>query len=318
MIDVFIGDVGEYLSHKAKQHDPNAKLFCDANQIAQANTFYTSLADCRFEDLFFLMEKSSSIHYEPPVIWSDKSTNPYSLKYQTEKLLDFFQTCSDKIITGFQKTPYQTECIDHDFLDLTAQRKTTSPQLWVSGCSISHGVAIDKKQRYGQLIADKLGLEVSWLTHTGSSIQWARDQILRSNIQKDDIVCWGITTTSRFSYYDKKLNHVYAGFYKDNKWLNNIINIEKLDDEDQLYQCVTAIYQVQNFCNKIGAKLYMLDMFSQDENQIKSYCSDLKNFQTVLGKNDFTLDYGSDQMHPGPLQHMMYAQYFLEMIKNEC
>lgn len=316
MITVFVGDTEEYLSVEAKKHDLQARLFCSKDDVNQAQTFYTSLGDCGLENLLFLFEKSQAIYYCPPNQWSDgaKSGQPYSMQYHTEKLLDFFQTCKDKKIFGFKKNLYSVQPVEHDFLDLADQRKTNLPQLWIAGCSISHGVGVNKDQRYGQLVANNLDLEVSWLTHTGSSIQWARDQILRSDIQKDDIVCWGITSTMRFSYYREKLMHVISRFYEDNKWLNDIISIEKLDDDDQLYQCVTAIHQVQNFCNKVGAKLYMLDMFPQNYNKIKKYCTNLDNFDIALGEDDFTIDYGSDQSHPGPMQHMMYAQYFLRMI----
>jgi len=322
MITVFVGDVGEYLSTKVKEYDPGAKLFVNKKSFETAQTFYTSLGDCSLEDLFWILEKSSVIHYCAPNQWSDSqqnNNNVYSMQFWTEKYLDYFKSCTEKTVIGFNKTTEKYKTTDHDFLTLTDDRKTDLKQLWIIGCSISHGIGVADNERYGHLLSQTLQLPVSWLTKGGSSIQWARDQILRSDIRKDDILCWGITNTVRFSYYKDKILHIHPGFYQDNKWFNNIIPIDQLDSEDQLYQCVTAINQVSNFCEKIGAQLFMIDVFSHEQNLIREYCSNLKNFSTVLDNKDLSIDLGTDKKHPGPLQHKIYAKKFLNMIeKNEC
>lgn len=326
MIKVFIGDIYESLADRAKTDDPNAKLFKDQTDLNNDHqTYYTSIADCGFENFYHILDISDIIHYVEPAHWSDSKGSDvrpvkFSMKFWTEKFLDLFSICTTKQIYGFTRKSHKTSPIDHNFLAMSDCRKTDSKQLWIAGCSVSHGIGVSKEQRYGQLIANVLDLPVSWLTKGSSSILWARDQILRSDIRSDDIVCWGITNTRRFPYYyENDVKHVHVGFYKNNKWFNDIISIEKLDDQDQLYQSVTAIYQVQNFLKKVGAKLYMLDVFTADQNKIRNYCNDnIRNFEVCLFNDDCFLDLGYDQSHPGPLQHVAYANYFLKMIKNEC
>jgi hypothetical protein len=321
MIQVFIGDIYESLATHAKSVDPHAKLFQNPSDLNNdCDTYYTCIADCGIENFYNVLNASDVIHYIEPDTWSDAtSSNKRSMKFWTEKVLDIFVECPTKKVKGYNRKNYAISPIEHNFLELTDIRKTDGKQLWIAGCSVAHGIGVEKEQRFGQLIANALDLPVSWLTKGSTSILWARDQILRSDIRHDDIVCWGITNTVRLPYYYKnKVQHVWSGFYEDNKWLNEIINIEKLDDKDQLYQCVTAMHQVKNFCDKVGAKLFMLDMCKGDQNKIRGYCHDLKNFKICLLDNDCDLDLGSDQLHPGPLQHIAYAKHFLTMINNEC
>lgn len=322
MVQVFVGDVYESLADYAISVDPSATLFENlSNLTSDCKTYYTSLADCGFENFYHILDISDIIYYVEPDHWSDdQNVNERSMKFWTEKFLDLFSQCTTKQIHGYTRKLHDTSPIHHNFLELSDHRKTDSKQLWIAGCSNSHGIGVKKEERYGQLIANALDLPVSWLTKGGSSIQWARDQILRSDIRFDDILCWGITTTIRFPYYHKnKVQHVHIGFYEDNKWLNDIISIKKLEDQDQLYQSVTAIYQVKNFCEKVGAKLYMLDTLTADQNPIRNYLTDnIRNFEVCLSANDCFLDFGSDNAHPGPFQHIAYANYFLRMINDEC
>lgn len=321
MITVFVGDIYQSLADCAKSFDTDANLFQDPSDLTdQCRTYYTSLADCGLDNLYYILNASHSIFYIEPEHWSDEeSSNIRSMKFWTEKFLDLFSHDNTKHIHGYTCKTYVTPAINHNFLSLSDIRKVDSKQLWIAGCSVSHGIGVTAEQRYGQLIANALDLPASWLTKGSTSILWARDQILRSDIRSGDIVCWGITNTVRLPYYhENQIKHVWPGFYDDNKWLNAIISVEKLDDQDQLYQCVTAIHQVKNFCEKIGAKLYMLDVFTADKNKIRNYCTDIKNFEVCLFDNDCFLDLGFDQKHPGPLQHVSYANYFLTMINNEC
>jgi hypothetical protein len=48
--------------------------------------------------------------------------------------------------------------MDLNFLNLADSRKTNSYQLWVAGCSFAHGIGIQRDQRFGQLLAEKLNL----------------------------------------------------------------------------------------------------------------------------------------------------------------
>ena len=129
---------------------------------------------------------------------------------------------------------------------------------------------------------------------------------------------WGITTSGRFPYYyNQKVNHVNINNYIESDKIRKIFSIDKFDDEDQIYQCLTSIYQVDRYCKLIGAKLYMLDLFTGEKNCLRQYCTHLPNFEVGLENDDQPIDLGNDNGHPGPLQHMMYAYKFIAMMEKK-
>lgn len=313
---VFVGDIYESLADTAKKYDPNARLVSHSNGMSGPGTYYTSLADCGLEEFYKILNLSDEIHYCPPETWSDSASGvDYPMKFWTEKYLYFFSMCSDKIIKGYQPPIINRTVSNNPYIKLSDQRKTDESQIWVAGCSISHGTGVNKDQRYGELLSQKLKREVSWLTYPGSSIQWARDQIICSDIRKDDLVFWGLTCANRFPYfYENKVIHVNVSSYVENPQLQDFFSLDKLDDDDQIYQCINSIYQVYYYCKAKQAKLYMLDMH---QNTIRKFCYALDNFDTILDYGDVFIDHGSDNKHPGPLQHKFYAEKFLQMMENK-
>lgn len=317
MIVCFVGDVDRYLADIAKQYSASATLFTHSSQLINNQTFYTSLADCDSTRFFQLLEASDEIHYCPPTRWSDSDIKSIAtMKFWTEKFLDFFLNSRQKKIIGYVPTPSQIDFYDSSkYLDLKASRKSLTPQIWIVGCSISHGIGVSDSQRFGDILQKKLDMPVSWLTFPGSSITWAADQIIRSNIKKDDLIFWGMTTVARFPFYQEGIKHVNPRFYEQHPEFDKIISINRLDDENQIYQSVTSVFRAENFCNKVRAKLFMLDMFGGNENPIRYYCKGLKNFDFVLKENDYYIDKGTDGAHPGPLQHEIYANKFIKMME---
>ena len=141
------------------------------------------------------------------------------------------------------------------FLSINDTRKTNDSQLWIVGCSFAHGNGINKDQRFGQLLADKFNIPVSFLTQGGTSISWAADQILRSDICANDIVVWALTGAARLVFLDEKnkLNHVYANNFDDTPYIKDFLNKNFLVSNHMLYESFTHICQVKNYLEKIGA-----------------------------------------------------------------
>ena len=117
----------------------------------------------------------------------------------------------------------------------------------------------EQKKEYGKILSDLLGLEEVMLAKSGSSIFWAVDQILRSDIKKDDIVVWGITNSSRVNYSNSfNLESVPINGYshiKDQFW-----NIDYFDSIALTVSNHKQILQVINYCNQVGAKLYLVNL----------------------------------------------------------
>jgi len=195
-----------------------------------------------------------------------------------------------------------------DYTKLVDTRKSHNQNLWIIGCSISHGYGVDPDQRYGQLLADSLQLPVSWLTLPGSSIEWAADQILRSDMQKNDILVWGLTGEYRATeWQDGQIKHIHTHDFEASETGSLAI----VSEENRMYKALLAINQVENFCNKIGAQLIVFPIISTES--IRLHLSKNKSYFETPYQVSYC-DYGSDGIHPGALQHQEYYNFLRQYI----
>jgi hypothetical protein len=315
-IIVYVGDVGDYLANIAKESDPTATLVDSSNyQNLRAGTYYTSVGDFKkLTDFFNTLNQSDIVKYCPPDVWKRSSSfAKYSMQYWTEECLLNILCDPEKTIEGF--VPSNT--LKHKMLTLRDTRKTHEQQLWIAGCSISNGAGVAEFEDYGSLVAAKLNQPVSFLTESGSSIKWAADQILRSDIRSGDTVFWGVTSIGRFSFWDD-ISQDLVFVNVNNIDYNNIVSLRKsitpnyLASEHMEYEAITSIYSVCNFCNKNNIKLVIASLLPG----VEKYLHDLKNFISItnIGGSDHDnrfLDLGDDNDHPGPITHQYYAKKML-------
>jgi hypothetical protein len=302
-ITVYVGDTSEDLAIAAKQVDTLAKLIDSTNYLnLSAGTYYISIGDLeKLSHFANILRQANNIFYIEPTRWSD-----IKIKHWTEKYLYAFFYASNKIIRGFQIN----KSIDYaNILAISDTRKTNYHQLWVAGCSISHGIGVGKDQTFGKLISNHLKMPVSFLTRPGSSIKWQADQILRSNLKKGDILVWGLTGINRTVIWEKSvLSHHLISSAED----TNILRL--LSSDQMIYDAVTSIHQVLNFCAKIDCKIILASLLATG---IESYINDCSNFVGLeyhfgMEPDELFVDVGDDNKHPGPLMHQYYAQ---EIIK---
>ena len=316
MITILVGDVTAYLAQEAAQVHPQAQLITQQNcRDLVDGVYYMSLGD--FENLYEfvkVLEKAQQLIYCPPASWSDQSQSGSLMRFWTEYYLLYF--LGKKHVSGRDRLPLMLE-EKQVMLALADARKTPDPQLWVAGCSISIGTGVTPDQRYGQLLSQQLDLPVSFLTREGSSVSWAADQILRSDITAGDTVVWGITEFARMPFYsDRQVLRVTARYYDENPNFNSIIPIERLDDDNMVYHNLGRIHAVINFCSKARAQLFLFGLLV-DRYTLK-WTADLPNYTQFYGSFAFDqgvfLDYGHDGMHPGPRMHQWYCDHMLEVI----
>lgn len=203
------------------------------------------------------------------------------------------------------------EFINTKMLDFAEARKSDDSQIWIAGCSISHGIGVVNHARYGELIARELNLSVSFLTAPGSSIRWASDQILRSDIRSGDIIFWGITSCHRFSCWsdlDQKIVHTVLGQYDNQKFLRTLVNKQYLASDQMIYESLISVHNVLNFCNKNNIILILSTLIPGME----SYLQGFNNFVSLSADNT-RLDQGSDSSHPGPKTHQFFKEKMLEL-----
>lgn len=310
MLTVFIGDLTEYLSDIATKVDRAAYLCTNENYSTTiTGTVYTSLADLSVKNFHSLVEVADSVTFCDPKVWSSEG-----LRDQTYIHLNFLN--NKKSIQGFTQIQHHPE-----YLSVADTRKTDGQQIWVVGCSFSHGVGVAETEKYGQLLSKKLGLPVSYLTDEGTSIKWAADQILRADIQEQDIVIWGITGSSRIPYLDEndKLYHLSLVNYNQCKEFTALINKNLFVSNHMCYESIPYIDQVVKYLDNLGTK-YIMGVFplniNEHESKLLKYISQFNN--SILLYTDHTfLDFGSDNIHPGVLQHQWYANTIFNFLHQQ-
>lgn len=309
-ITVYVGDNGEYLATHAKKYNSGAYLVHKRNykefllyNSSTDITIFTSLVDLpKIDDdtsvLYEILQKADSIVYSPPPKWSDDN-DEFNLSSQ-RMLVMYYLVLINEEKGNVNGLP--TNISENDYLNLSNLREHTNEVLWVAGCSISHGVGVEHNEKFGYIIAKTLKIPLISITKGGSSIEWSADQILRSDIRKGDTIVWGLTS----EYRAPKWNHHKHTVDGEHSTL-------LLVDETRMYKAVTSIYQVINFCNKIGAKLLILPLICSE--QLRIYLKDELNYHQLQYQTK-PIDYGDDNSHPGPKQHNQWAQYCLRVLNN--
>jgi hypothetical protein len=326
-ISLFVGDSDESLSLAAKQQDPHAFLIDHSNYkkfLTQEHhsslTVYTSLADLpkNLEVFYNIAMMADEIVYAPPEVWSDcrriDTLCPGdSIQGLTENLL--LQVSDYRPVKNLELCYFAP-----DTVSLVDQRKSNDSQLWVVGCSITNGLGVNLDQRYGQLLADETKKPCGFLSANGASIIWAADQITRSDIRTGDIVVWGITSTDRKYIVDSAEKLVHVTHTKTG--LEDQYNVIKsLFDHSTFYYNLYAIERVINFCKKVNATLILLGLLTSDN--LFRYLKNKKNYFHFPHQFDFSnhqknikfVDLGNDNIHPGPLQHILYKDFVLNIFK---
>jgi hypothetical protein len=311
MITILVGDVTEYLSIEAFKIDKSATLITEQNFTNLPHgTYYTSLGDfSTLKNFVDTLDQADTIVYCPPVVWSDYSAiNDSYMKKYTIFYCIFFK---DK------KHVKNIDNVNNNILlisDLVDKRRSNKPQIWSIGCSVTHGDFMEKSKRYGQLVSDHFNLPISFLTLGGSSIEWAADQILRSDIKKNDVIIWGITSADRLMHYrDHKVEHIRPDNLSRYPLFNHIL----FDTEFNKFKALTRIHQVVNFSNKIGSHLFLANILGSS---MTEELSNLPNYTQLFGFFGFNadnmyLDFADDERHPGPLTHRWYADQLIKKIE---
>jgi hypothetical protein len=319
-ITLFVGDCTEYLATKAKSFDKSAYLIDSFNYKKFLNqtyidiAVYTSFADLpkisQTRNIFYeVLKKADHIHYCPPGVWSDYDPE-FTLQNQqqmTEYFLYLIDAEKNNVVgldlSKYLSTPYTNlrSCRDSD----------QSSQLWVAGCSITAGVGVEDDQKFSNLIAQTFfkGKFLD-LSKSASSLSYATDQILRSDIRPGDFVLWGLTSEYRAPFWNRKFGQCesinpYKFDYKRTNRADDIV------DETRLYQATVSFYQVANFCEKIGAKLIAVPIICSEALQLILHNN--SNYYQIPYMTNY-LDVGTDGEHPGPKHHRWLSDQIHQFI----
>lgn len=271
--------------------------------------YYTGLGDwdSHPEELLEVLKLAKTIVIAPFVVNNEFDPhNPTTSDSGTLQALDFYAS----------RLSYQTPKLRYPLLDLTQQanqrytKTNASRTLWAVGCSITAGVGVCQEESWPMRLAEKTQLSCEILAQSGSSIDWQADRILRSDIDHDDIVVWALTSPERFTWYDNdQTHHVTPSQIKKNIAVPNLSRecVHTLLVSDHfLHAAMFYINQVENFCNKIGARLLLYGALTSHALNLQLSTKSIFFPHETFHYN--WLDLGTDNAHPGPRQHQKYCQ----------
>ena len=193
-----------------------------------------------------------------------------------------------------------------------AFRSSQHPHVWIAGCSFSSATGVADNQRWSYHVAHKLQKPEVNLAQGGSSIWDAADQLLRADIRKGDTVIWGLTNIGRVDIVDDQgmLRSMPVNDYVDSG--NTYYSLDYMLSDTQCIQSVRHIKQVINYCDKINADLYLVNFL--DGHFIPQAFENHRKFLDLHQEQASSIDYGTDGKHPGPNQHLKYAEQIITHI----
>ena len=339
---VFVGATTQALADHAKKFKPEARL-CDQQVFAMLSAgqspghiFYTGLGDVDPEQLYQLLCWAKTIVYVPPPSWE-----VHESKLLTTELVRHFQ---HKVVWGKEHIDSAVPLYLTQLHRLEDTRSGTGPNLFVAGSSTAHGTPfVTADEKFGSIVGKELQLPLVSLTHHGSSLSWAADQILRSDIMAGDVVVWdamghqrlthlgtdtksGICRLSPVFYHPAANPKKYAGLLGTDLY-NIVAKFTTMADQHLLFDACQKIMQVNNFCNVVGAKLIIiLTPHTSPENMLQiTQC--FEHYTNIISLAEFANsthdqqplwpDFGSDGFHAGPKTHKLFADLVLAQLKNE-
>jgi hypothetical protein len=304
-----------YISHKQYKFDNQCSMLINNKNCQEVidsdivNNYHTSINDLTEEYIPLIIRNSKEI------ILID--INCTDLTYSIGRLLH--EITNANVSVKFEN------CKNFDALainKLTQTRSSIKPVLWVAGCSISFGIGVSNYQRYGRLLSDNLNLPEVLLAKPGTSILYSADQLLRSDIRSNDIVVWGLTNIPRIEIFNVDTVNFVPINISSYRLIDKSLQYWNLDYFASPTQCllhIRMIFQVINFCKKIGARLYLANMLDTTWTSVvfKEY-NNFINFVKEIDKcSPKFLDLGTDNQHPGPKQHQYYAEQIFNIIKEK-
>lgn len=317
MLKLFVGDVTQDLSDYANKHAQSTLITSNNyKKIIQLSRTQDVVGHTSFVDIGKITRESSPFYellltadkivYCPPSCWSDHS-DQYQL-HSMQRITEYYLYDINRLknnVTGLNLDYYTKNC---KYLNLWDKRKSDNPELWVAGCSISHGIGVENDQRYGQLLSNDLNFPINWLTNPGSSIEWAADQILRSDIRPGDVVVWGLTSEYRATEWNnKKIKNINTYNFD----ASEAGSLPLVSEENRLYKALIAINQVENFCIKIKARLILFPLICSES--LRLHLSSNQCYYENPYQTNF-IDVGADGNHPGPEQHKVWAKKLIKLV----
>jgi hypothetical protein len=120
-------------------------------------------------------------------------------------------------------------------------------------------------------------------------------------------------------FNNNKLTHIHVSSYEQDPDLDRAFNFEYFTSEDITYRTIISIFQVINYCEKIGANLLLVSLL--DDGTLFGYLKEYPNLlqlSYIWGREleNRWIDIGNDDSHPGHKTHKFYSAEILDKIKH--
>lgn len=354
-MNIVVGDVSKDLGDFARAYDARAVAWTPDHC---STTAYVSLGDVDISTFLRILLSSDHIIYHDHLRpWSDTE-----LKHLTDNVI--YLLGLNGWGTRISRFPFESFVLEENrlyrkhfdsdtkdllitqkicqydqenFIGLTNHRRSFAPQIWVAGCSIAYGLGVEQHERYASIIGNYFNLSMTNIAWPGSSIDFAADQIMRSDLRAGDLLIWGITGPQRYSWFENGLMQNIIPKYIDKMSTSSaqkkLLNLMAMDDS-RVYLAQRHIEQVQNICDKMHCDLVM--MYHEHLGPTATV-EPMKNFlrqnlgfidinQTVLDRygaasvdSRHRIDVGTDGLHPGPRTHAVWADLLCDFVqRRQC
>lgn len=295
----------------------NSNNLEDAIKSKTITDYCTSLEDLslKIDDIPFLLNNVQEINFldQDNYLDPEKNSNEslgvicYHLLNEFRNTIKIEKEINEKLFRYWIET-----VIMQDRLFDRPQGKT----LWVAGCSFSSAVGVAPEERWSNLVAESIGFIEVNMAQGGGSIYDASDHIIRADLQKGDIVVWGLTSLDRVDLLvNARLKGITAVQAISDENCREYFNINWVGSNTQRVVALKQIYQVIAHCKKIGVELYLINLIDND--WLPKVLCQKTNFIDLHVKEmpKMFIDLGSDNLHPGPLQHQSYAKEIIKFIQ---
>lgn len=310
MTVLFVGNIDESPSIEAKKFASAATLILpdNVNKMSDYAVAYISIGDHSIEDFLRCLDQAKELHYAPSNQWEHDET-----RQTTERWLMYFSHRKP-----VYNLPPETK---NNFLKLADQRKSDKSQLWVVGDEIAAEIGLTPGNGVGSFLSKKLKTDASYLVDQSASIVWCSDQILRSDLRKDDKILWLLPPMGVINYYDLQVQRsIELANQAEQKSNNPQDNLEQLQNTNLMHINLAAIDRVINVTRLIGCDLVISTPPVNNaklESELLDYLVLQKEFVHCYADSVSYLDlnFNGAGEGPGPLQHQKYADLFYPSLK---
>lgn len=272
-------------------------LLTSVDVLLDSNEYHTSLGDMSPSDIIKISDNFSTINFVGEKF--DQSSDIYK---ETVVLLNYLSW--SKNVTNF------TVGLPISFADPMFNKRPNESTLWVFGCSHSHGVGLlPDEKKFGEIVAESLNLPLMLISKPGSSLDWSTRKLVAADIKTGDVVIWQLTTPHRVSQYNGvETTEIMLARSTDRCLL------EVFDDHQVFFKHINLLNFGVRYLRSMGVKFIMISILPKLENFFYDYLIEYSKYPEYCYTPGCQIDFGTDQIHNGPLSHKALAQRLLDHI----